>query len=85
MATSVGNLKNALTFWEKDLQASPYVLHIIREGYKIPFYSLPPPSQEKNNASSIRDPYFVEKELHTLLQDDRILEADAPPHTPLTH
>ena len=83
---TVGNLKQALGFWENDLKASPYVLHMIRDGYRVPFYSMPPPSQEKNNASALRHPDFVEQEIRHLLLDGRIIESLTTPHTvkPLT-
>jgi len=39
-------------FWKEVLKASPWVLNIIENGYKLPFTSEPPRYEEKNNASA---------------------------------
>ena len=39
-------------FWEKTLEAPPWILEIIREGYEIPFKSQPGQYFEKNNRSA---------------------------------
>ena len=37
----VGTLRENIQFWSDVLQANEFILEIIREGYKIPFISLP--------------------------------------------
>ena len=37
-----GRLANAFEFWEKDLEAPPFVMDIIRQGYSLPFSEFPP-------------------------------------------
>ena len=37
-----GHLKSCVSFWENTLEASDFVLGIIKDGYKLPFIRLPP-------------------------------------------
>ena len=79
--TSVAaTLKSKVSYWENTLEASPFVLDIIKEGYRIPFTSEPPPSYDKNNASATRNREFVEKSIKELLADGRIRETKIKPH-----
>ena len=36
-----GRLKECINFWEEKLEASEFVLGIIRSGYRLPFIRLP--------------------------------------------
>lgn len=38
-----GSLKNHIQFW-RSIGSSQFILDVIDEGYRIPFYSTPPPS-----------------------------------------
>ena len=49
-----GRLKQAFSYWEY-VEASEFILSIISEGYKIPFYSEPTPCNLKNNISAYND------------------------------
>jgi hypothetical protein len=53
-------------FWEDTLQAGPEVMEIIRNGYRIPFDSIPPPSLEPNNKSALRQLTILRSELKRL-------------------
>ena len=46
-------------FWKNELQAGEWVMETLKNGYVIPFLSLPPPYEEPNNKSAINDPEFV--------------------------
>ena len=76
----VGKLVKCVMFWETELSASTYVMDIIKNGYSIPFSSQPPESFEKNNASALGNPVFVEAALQELLIDGRILQTDTVPY-----
>uniref|UniRef100_A0A7M5XJR3 Reverse transcriptase domain-containing protein n=1 Tax=Clytia hemisphaerica TaxID=252671 RepID=A0A7M5XJR3_9CNID len=73
-------------FWEKDLKASKFALGVVREGYKIPFESNPPPFYAKNNASSLKNDHFVKDSIKKLLEDSCIEKVSEPPYciNPLT-
>ena len=53
-------------FWEKEIKPSEKVLDIIRNGYSLPFRSLPPPSFERNNRSALNDMEFCRAEVRRL-------------------
>ena len=46
-----GRLAKNIKFWE-DINVSPWVLRIIKEGYVLPFINEPEPAEFKNNASA---------------------------------
>ena len=51
-------------FWEKELQASDFILSTIRHGYQFPFISVPRPSSYcKNNKSFFEHRDFAYNEL----------------------
>ena len=53
-------------FWKNILNASDYVLNIVKDGYKFPFKSLPPASFEKNNQSALKRGAFMRSEVNRL-------------------
>ena len=81
-----GKVKNYYQFWDKNLNASPYVKNIIKNGYKLPFVQEPPPFYAKNNRSSLCNPQFVTSTIEQLLRDQCIKEVDDIPYcvNPLT-
>ena len=81
-----GRLANAFEFWEKDLEAPPFVMDIIRQGYSLPFSEFPPRCFLSNNRSALRNPQFVESAILELLEKQLINEHSFPPHcvNPLT-
>ena len=50
-------------FWERELEADKWVMHVIKEGYKIPFSEEPHEYMEPNNQSAKRNINFVRKTL----------------------
>ena len=51
----------------------------IRNGYKIPFISTPPPRRFTNNASALKEADFVNAAILELLHDNRVEEIISPP------
>ena len=82
----VGNLYKCQEFWEKELETSPYVLGIIKNGYRLPLKKLPTKFFAKNNASALKHKKFVEKSIQELLLQGCIEEVQEIPHccNPLT-
>ena len=44
-----------------------FVIDVIENGYKIPFFSLPPSSESKNNKSAMKESSFVSETIQDLL------------------
>ena len=64
-----GNLKENLVFWEF-LGASSFILNVIKFGYRLPFWDVPPAYYSKNNLSAFNE--FVESSIAELLESERI-------------
>uniref|UniRef100_A0A7M5WT73 Reverse transcriptase domain-containing protein n=1 Tax=Clytia hemisphaerica TaxID=252671 RepID=A0A7M5WT73_9CNID len=81
-----GRIQEFSNFWENELKASNFALGIVREGYKIPFESEPPPFFAKNNASSLKNREFVKDSIEKLLENGCIEKVTEPPYciNPLT-
>ena len=80
-----GNLLKSIDYW-RSLGAPDFILNIIRDGYKIPFISTPPPRQFRNNASAFKESDFVGEAISELLSDNRVEEIFSAPDilNPLT-
>jgi hypothetical protein len=50
-------------FWVETLKANQWVIDLLREGYTIPFTSLPTEYEEDNNASAKNEMEFVRKQI----------------------
>ena len=68
-----GNLLKSIDHW-RSLGAPDFILNIIRDGYKIPFISTPPPRQFRNNVSAFKESDFVGEAISELLSDNRVEE-----------
>ena len=73
-----GSLKNHIQFW-RSIGTSQFILDVIDEGYRIPFYSTPPPSFWQNNKSALAHPSFVDEAISELLLSNRVFETDVIP------
>uniref|UniRef100_A0A7M5USR9 Uncharacterized protein n=1 Tax=Clytia hemisphaerica TaxID=252671 RepID=A0A7M5USR9_9CNID len=84
--TVVGKILEAAEFWKNDLQASPFVLSIIENGYRIPFKNKPTSFFYKNNLSSFKNYSFTTKAIIDLIDNDCISEIREPAYccNPLT-
>lgn len=74
-----GRLTEAFEFWEKDVEAPPFVIDIIRQGYSLPFCEFPIRCVLPNNRSALRNPQYVQSAIIELLEKKLINEHDSPP------
>ena len=81
-----GRLKSSLNFWVETLDASDFVLDMIRRGYRLPFAEYPSQCFLKNNRSALQHPGFVAEAITELLSNGCIVEHYVPPFcvNPLT-
>ncbi|CAH3190964.1 unnamed protein product, partial [Porites evermanni] len=61
-----GRLFKCIDFW-RTLPASQFILNVISQGYKIPFFQLPTPFYKANNASARSNSSFVTIAVNELL------------------
>ena len=71
-------LRNHIDFWRK-IGTNQFILDTILYGYKIPFYSLPPTSESKNNKSALQNCVFVREAISDLLVKGLIQKCDYVP------
>ena len=67
-----------MEFWQS-IGTLDFILDVIKEGYKIPFISTPPPKHYSNNASALREADFVDQAIAELLADNCVEELYSPP------
>ena len=73
-----GKLSKLIAFWHS-IGAPDFILSVIRDGYKIPFISTPPPHHSKNNSFALKELGFVTEAISELLSDNRAEEIFSPP------
>ena len=73
-----GKLSKSIAFWHS-IGVPDFILSVIRDGYKIPFISTPPPHHCKNNSSALEERGFVTEAISELLRDNRVEEIFSPP------
>ena len=73
-----GRLKQNVKFW-KDIGSSGFVIDVIENGYKIPFFCLPPSSESSNNNSAIKESSFVPEAILDLLDKGLIVKCKFRP------
>lgn len=85
LVSPVGRLKDHVQTWS-DVSENQYILHVIANGYKLPFKQIPERARLCNNKSARGNPVFVQKEIESLLKKGVISEAQHTPHVinPLT-
>ena len=81
-----GRLSASVNYWVEPLNASDFVLDIIRRGYRLPFHDYPSPCHLRNNKSSLQHREFVSQAITELLSNACIIEHATPPFcvNPLT-
>ena len=62
-----------MDFW-RTLEVSQFLLNVIMQGYKIPFFQLPTPFAKRNNTSARENSDFVSQTVNNLLRLDLIGE-----------
>ena len=65
-------------FWES-IGASQFILSVIKEGYKIPFYYTPTPVILHNNKPALQNSDFVLSAITELLKVGSVVECPFPP------
>ena len=68
-----GRLRERLAFW-KDIRASKWVLDVLRDGYSLPFMSLPHRAFFNNHGSIAEEQEFVCHEVAKLLASGAVAE-----------
>ena len=72
-----GRLFSSVEFWQS-IGTLDLTLYVIKEVYKIPFISTPPPKHYSNNAPALREADFVDQAIAELLADNRVEELSSP-------
>ena len=73
-----GRLRADVPFWES-IGASHFVLSVIREGYKIPFYYTATSVFLPNNKSALHNANFVLGAITELLKVGSVVQCPCPP------
>jgi len=68
-----GRLGKCIDFW-RSLEVSQFILIVINQGYKIPFFHLPTPFSKAKNASARNNSAFVSEAVNGLLKLDLVEE-----------
>ena len=74
------HLKQNIKFWSETLKANKAIVNVLKEGYKLPLYTVPKPAHFNNNKSAITHSDFVSEEIQDLLKTNRITEVNELPH-----
>ena len=65
--------------WVQGLEASQFVLDIVRTGYRLPFITFPPPLEADNHQSALEHATFVEESIRDLVQARCVQESVSTP------
>ena len=71
-------MKNHIQFC-RSIGTTQFILVVIDEGCRIPFYSTPPPSFSRYNKSALAHPSFVDEAISELLLTYRVFDRDVIP------
>ena len=74
-----GKLKEHLDFWKNEIQASEFVLDIIKHGHKPTLRSTPEPYSIPNRSSALKHKQFVNDSVKELLSLGCISEVEQKP------
>ena len=73
-----GRLRINISYWES-IGTSQFILNVIRDGYKIPFYYTPSSVHLLNNKSALHNAEFVASAITELLKVGSVVECQSPP------
>ena len=73
-------LKQNINFWSEALKVNKAIANVLKEGYKLPLYTVPKSAHFDNNKSAITHSDFVSKAIQDLLKTNRIIEVNELPH-----
>lgn len=81
-----GRLRRCIAFWESEIGASKYILDILKNGYVIPFFTLPSSINLPNNKSALSYSDFVCEAINDLISSKCVTEVESAPYVvnPLT-
>lgn len=74
-----GRLHSNLQYWESVLEAPAPILDIIRQGYTLPFLSVPKGKCFKNQRSAFLHSSFVSESVRDLLTNGCIAQVESEP------
>ena len=63
-----GKIQERAVFWEEELKSPPFIVDVVKNGYKLPFVSTPPSFFARNNKSSQENQNFVTESIINLLK-----------------
>ena len=75
-----GRLEQNVQFWKEDLQASPFVISCIEEGYKLPLLHEPPQYNDVNQRSTKTHEGFVTEAVRELLTHGCVAQVETIPY-----
>ena len=73
--TVQGSLQRHVTFWEKEIKPSEFVLDIVKLGYRLRFISFPQPLLAGNHHSALVHAEFVKDSIQELVQATCVQES----------
>ena len=73
-------LKQNIKFWSETLKANKAIVHVLKEGYKLPLYTVPKLAHFNNSKSAITHSDFVSETIRYLLKTNRIIKVNELPH-----
>ena len=62
------------------MKANKVIVNVLKEGYKLPSYTVPKSAHFNNNKSAITHSDFVSEAIQDLLKTNRIIEVNELPH-----
>ena len=73
-----GRLRKNISFWES-INTNSYILDVIHNGYKIPFYTLPERNHSENNKSALKEKLFVNEAIIDLINRGLVVKCNTAP------
>ena len=73
-------LKQNIKFWSETLKANKVIVNVLKEGYKLPLYTMPKSAHFNNNKSAITHSNYVSEAIQDLLKENWIIEVNELPH-----
>ncbi len=67
-------------FWEKVLESPPWILDVLKNGYKLPLKEEPPRYQEQNNKTARENMQIVRQLMADMIAKGVVKIAKEPPH-----
>jgi len=75
-----GGIHDCFAFWSETLKAGEWVLDIIKNGYRVPFQSVPLREELPNNSTVKSNPDVTEQLIKEYLKQGVLRKVDRTPH-----